>query len=104
MADMAVGLSFWEDRGRRFVPPVPGNSPNAGLSSRERVVQPAHFRKLAVSEWVIEHNERWHEIHLNGVTVHNLYLSPYSAAERREEREWGELAALAAAAIARQRE
>jgi exonuclease III len=32
---------------------------------------------------IIEHSERWHEIRLDGVSAHNVYLSPYSSGERR---------------------
>jgi SAM-dependent methyltransferase len=32
---------------------------------------------------IIEHSERWHEIRHRGVSAHNVYLSPYSSAERR---------------------
>ncbi|MCZ2077746.1 MAG: hypothetical protein LC130_22420 [Bryobacterales bacterium] len=32
---------------------------------------------------IIEHSERWHEIRHNGVSAHNVYLSPSSSAERR---------------------
>jgi exonuclease III len=46
-----------------------------------------------ISSWVadchacpaaVTHTERWHEIRLAGLTVHNVYLSPYSPKDRRE--------------------
>jgi len=29
---------------------------------------------------ILEHSERWHELRYNGLSVHNVYLSPYSGA------------------------
>ncbi len=33
---------------------------------------------------VIQHSDRWHEIRLGDVTVHNVYLSAHSSKDRRE--------------------
>lgn len=33
---------------------------------------------------VVEHDERWHEIAWENLSVHNVYLSPYSSKDRRE--------------------
>jgi exonuclease III len=31
---------------------------------------------------ILEHSERWHELRYDGLSVHNVYLSPYSSAAR----------------------
>ncbi len=44
----------------------------------------AWVNKAGPTPEVIEHDDRWHEIRFAEYVIHNIYLSPYSARERRE--------------------
>jgi hypothetical protein len=38
--------------------------------------------QVHASPTIIEHSDRWHEVSLSGVSVHNVYLSPDFSGER----------------------
>jgi exonuclease III len=55
-----------------------------GLISTSTQISSWAVDDLADSAKVIEHSERWHEIRLEALAVHNVYLSPYKRRERTD--------------------